>query len=284
MTLGPLDVVCGTCGNRFRATPKRTFLGFLQFKCPSCAAEVLQPLSGGYRVAYWIILFLLSLVVYWNASNGQVTLAPLFAIGVIIALLNDALLRRLRKRQRLKSPALNNQPSQTPATEIGGPTLAKQVPSRGINRIASQVLSSTVGILVILGAFYGVRSAMRWYRETTFKGDTPYMRSLVRSLREQGAYEKFWSLVRSTPTPAASKNAMARLTRMGSTLLGPEDQARRIELLDHQLSGTPANDCAAIGRGSRESEAAQLRMFDRMDSLTLVVFTTIVARAFLAAE
>ena len=78
--------------------------------------------------------------------------------------------------------------------------------------------------------------------------------------------------------------AMATATRRGVTLLGPEDQARRIELLDHQLATTPASQCAAIERGAPAAGRATLALITRMDSVSMEEFATIVARSFHLAE
>lgn len=274
---------CSSCGSQFRATPKRTFLGFLKFKCPSCASDVLHPLTGGYRVTYWIILLLMVWAFTYNLSNGQISVPGLLGIGIIIALVEDARLRRrARNSQTLKTSALENQGLQAPAQDKTAANVAERVPSRSTNRSGSRVLFYAIGILAFLGAQYGVKAATKWYREATYKGDTPFERSFFRSLRGIDGYKQYLSVFRSLPE-ADVKDSSASMTRRGLTLLVPGDQARRIELLDHLLASASPSDCAAIVKGSPSGEAALTRLLGGMDSVSLDAFTSIVARAFIAS-
>ena len=72
-----------------RAVPKRSFLGFLKFTCPSCRKTFLYPLTRGYRIAYWIVVVLVGVACIVGLILGEVVAPGLLAIAAAIALAKD---------------------------------------------------------------------------------------------------------------------------------------------------------------------------------------------------
>ncbi|RJR17536.1 MAG: hypothetical protein C4582_12875 [Desulfobacteraceae bacterium] len=62
-------VVCGRCGNRFRAAPKLTPLGFQKFYCPKCHGKIIYPLLK--RFYHWIILAVIGMALFLSLSGLQ---------------------------------------------------------------------------------------------------------------------------------------------------------------------------------------------------------------------
>lgn len=76
-------VTCPHCSVAFQGVPKKTFLGFRQYTCPSCHKKFKYPLSRGYRITYWLLL-LGSFVMMVNKPGTQPNLFTLLmAIAVI---------------------------------------------------------------------------------------------------------------------------------------------------------------------------------------------------------
>src|SRR6266852_2105593 len=94
MALGEIEELCNSCKAQFRSRPTRSFLGFQKVECPSCGKETLYPLTTGYRVAYWVIICLMILAIFYNAGAGQLTIPGLLGIAVIIAIVRDAQIRK----------------------------------------------------------------------------------------------------------------------------------------------------------------------------------------------
>ena len=103
MALPEAEAICRRCGNRFSARPTQTFLGFRQLKCTACSKDLAYPLSTGYLITYWIMLVIMTFTFVLNLRHGDVSLAGLLAITIIIALVKDALLRRQVARGNVSS-------------------------------------------------------------------------------------------------------------------------------------------------------------------------------------
>lgn len=95
-----IDVRCSQCSHAFSAAPKKTFLGFRKFTCPSCGHVDLHPLSSGYRGFYWFVLIAMVLSVLGLLASGQVGLPGLVSIAAAYALVKD---RGLRKQANTNS-------------------------------------------------------------------------------------------------------------------------------------------------------------------------------------
>jgi hypothetical protein len=94
MALPEIEALCRKCHQMFRAQPKRTFLGFQRFVCPHCSREVIYPLTSGYRIAYWVFVVFMALVLLASWASGQIAFPGLIGLAIIWALDKD---RRLRK-------------------------------------------------------------------------------------------------------------------------------------------------------------------------------------------
>ena len=94
MALSAIDAKCPNCAHEFRAVPKRSFLSFQKMRCPSCGKDVVYPLTSGYRIIYWAILGLMLVAVVVNYSNGQPTYPGLLGFAALIALVEDARIRK----------------------------------------------------------------------------------------------------------------------------------------------------------------------------------------------
>ena len=195
----------------------------------------------------------------------------------------------------LRAPTTTTLRSTPPQQGLGTSTpsvaaTTRATPSRGSSNRAKRLLYFVVSWAAAAGAFFGVRALMSWYSESQIDSriaaamNTPYERSLLRSMKTQGVYRQYVSMMRQLPDSSSASAAMATATRRGVTLLGPEDQARRIELVDHQLAGMTLGDCAAIQRGSPDAKRATLALITSMDSVNLDLYTAIVARAFQSEE
>jgi hypothetical protein len=93
----PASLVCPECKTPHAGPSKRSFLGFTRFTCGRCGKTVLNPLSNGYQITYWVLLAIVVTSFVVNLLNGQLTFPGLLAIGILIALVRDMELRsRLR--------------------------------------------------------------------------------------------------------------------------------------------------------------------------------------------
>ena len=159
---------------------------------------------------------------------------------------------------------------------------AMRPPSWG-NR-ALQFLIIVGGLAFTAATYVGARAVKDWVDETSLKGKTRYERSLVRAMKAEGVYRQYLALARQLTDSQSAATAMAAAVRRGITLLEPEDQARRIDLLDHRLATTRPRDCAAMERGSLAAGRAMVALINRMDSSSMDVFAAIVARSFKLAQ
>ena len=97
MSLSELNAKCGFCAAEFRAIPSRTFLGFRKLVCPACSKELLYPLTRGYRVIYWVLLFGLVSQLVEIVNKGALPIPGLLGIAIILAIVRDI---RLQFRTR----------------------------------------------------------------------------------------------------------------------------------------------------------------------------------------
>jgi hypothetical protein len=87
MAPDPINAFCDVCGASFRAVPARSFLGFRKMFCPKCQAEVVYPLTRGYRWFYGLaavtmsLSFIFSLIAFHHLSMpGAVGCAMIFGL------------------------------------------------------------------------------------------------------------------------------------------------------------------------------------------------------------
>ena len=100
-----INATCQSCGTKFAAEPKRTFLGFQKLTCPACKADVLYPLTNGYRITYWIIFALMAITVVSAFAQGGYGFPGGLGIAVLIALFRDwTLKRKVRSAETRKPP------------------------------------------------------------------------------------------------------------------------------------------------------------------------------------
>lgn len=85
----PIDAVCPNCKACFKATPKRTFLGFQRLVCPECKKDVVYPLTGGYRTTYWVLFVFMVLAMIGSFARGEFGVPGGLGIAVAIALIRD---------------------------------------------------------------------------------------------------------------------------------------------------------------------------------------------------
>jgi hypothetical protein len=105
MALAAINVTCPNCSTKFMGFPKRTFLGFQKLKCRKCSKDVVYPLTTGYRNFYRVI-FVLMVIGVWVSVQEGVTATPGFlGIATMIALYQDAKLRKSTKAHASPAPA-----------------------------------------------------------------------------------------------------------------------------------------------------------------------------------
>lgn len=98
MALSPIDANCPRCSTRFAAAPTRTFLGFQKMPCPNCKANVVYPLTRGYRITYWALFAVMLLSIAGALSKGEIGAPGGIGIAVTIALIRDAsIMSRVKK-------------------------------------------------------------------------------------------------------------------------------------------------------------------------------------------
>jgi len=104
---------CSKCGNRTSFSNKKSFLGFSKLVCTECKNKFNDPstpLSKGYRIIYWVLGILFTLVLinkiptFIAAANQDLELLfhaileqwppILFVVGAIWALWKDAIIRK----------------------------------------------------------------------------------------------------------------------------------------------------------------------------------------------
>ena len=105
MALSAIGATCAHCRTQFRATPKRSFLGFQKLKCFKCAKEFLYPLTSGYRTIYRVVFALTIVGILINVSRGQTPLPGLLGIAAVVALIQDSKLRKTTVASTIKARA-----------------------------------------------------------------------------------------------------------------------------------------------------------------------------------
>ena len=83
------NAICRSCQTSFSAEPKRTFLGFQRMTCPACKADVVYPLTRGYRITYWVFFALMVITIVSTFAQGDIGLPGGLGIAVLIALFRD---------------------------------------------------------------------------------------------------------------------------------------------------------------------------------------------------
>jgi hypothetical protein len=83
------DAVCTHCKKRMRAVPKRSFLGFPKFTCPSCSKIFLYPLTKGYRILYWVFIAIFSAISLAALLAGKIAFPGALVIVGAIAIAKD---------------------------------------------------------------------------------------------------------------------------------------------------------------------------------------------------
>ena len=94
MALSPITVVCSKCQNKFTDVPKRSFLGFQKINCPECKEKLTFPLTDGYRVIYWVILFSMALQILVSLNEGNFIFPGLLSFAIVFALIRDRTLKK----------------------------------------------------------------------------------------------------------------------------------------------------------------------------------------------
>lgn len=98
------EVSCPKCSATFTAPeklpflkgyPKRSFLGFLTYQCPQCLEKITYPLSGAYRVFYFLIAAFFTAYAISAISEGKFVLPGFLAVASLYGLVKD---HKLRKR------------------------------------------------------------------------------------------------------------------------------------------------------------------------------------------
>ena len=103
--MNTISATCQSCRTSFSAAPKRTFLGFQRMACPSCKAEVVYPLTRGYRITYWVIFAFMAFTVLTAFAQGGIGFPGGLGIAVLIALFRDwTIQKRVRTAEVSKSP------------------------------------------------------------------------------------------------------------------------------------------------------------------------------------
>lgn len=102
MALPEINAICKKCGTQFNALPKRSFLGFQKFACPSCQEKLTYPLTKGYRTTYQVLFILMILAIVGQLAQGEIGFPGGIGIAIIFALFRD---RSIRKEVSKLAPA-----------------------------------------------------------------------------------------------------------------------------------------------------------------------------------
>ena len=89
-----IDAFCDGCGADFRGVPRRTFLDFYRLECPHCDAEVLHPLSNGYRIFYALSAVGMGVVFVMTLFRGHPVAPGFIGTGMLVGLVKDYRLRK----------------------------------------------------------------------------------------------------------------------------------------------------------------------------------------------
>ncbi len=91
----PHLIACPDCGTRFHDRPRRTFLGFQKYECPTCHEPVIYPLTSGYRILYGVCAVgMLMTFVATLVRSHHVVLPGLVGAAMLGALWRDAAIQR----------------------------------------------------------------------------------------------------------------------------------------------------------------------------------------------
>jgi hypothetical protein len=85
-----VEETCVNCGTHFRTLALRDFLGFRERECPNCHQLTVSPLSGSYRLVYWLFFGLLVFSVVARFREGIPDLlneGALYGLLLLMALL-----------------------------------------------------------------------------------------------------------------------------------------------------------------------------------------------------
>ena len=94
MSLEQTQIECDHCGSSFVTTPTRTFLGFQRFTCPNCHKKIIYPLTGGFRVTYWVIAILMLLFAINAFGSGGYAYPGGVGLAIFYAIYKDWTLRK----------------------------------------------------------------------------------------------------------------------------------------------------------------------------------------------
>lgn len=92
MALSEIEVVCDKCDQRFKAIPKRSFLGFQKIECSSCNEKITYPLTTGYRIIYLVLFFYMIFAFAQSLAAGGSPYLGGFGLAIMFALLKDVIL------------------------------------------------------------------------------------------------------------------------------------------------------------------------------------------------
>jgi len=105
MALAAINVTCPNCSTKFVGFPKRSFLGFQKLKCRKCSKDVMYPLTSGYRTFYRVIFVLMVIGVWFSLQEGVSASPGFLGIATLVALYQDAKLRKSTKAPAIRAPA-----------------------------------------------------------------------------------------------------------------------------------------------------------------------------------
>lgn len=93
-------IVCGHCKHLIDGKPRATLLGFQKYTCSSCGKETTYPLTGGYRLIYWLLVVMAVIGLISYAAQGEWAIPGALGVATVIALVQDY---RLRKKVKTLS-------------------------------------------------------------------------------------------------------------------------------------------------------------------------------------
>ena len=104
--MNKINAICHSCQTSFTAEPKRTFLGFQKMACPACKADMVYPLTRGYRITYWVIFAFMAITILSTFAQGSIGFPGGLGIAVLIALFRDwTIQKKVAAAQAPKGPA-----------------------------------------------------------------------------------------------------------------------------------------------------------------------------------
>ncbi|MCE5328393.1 MAG: hypothetical protein LLG01_18485 [Planctomycetaceae bacterium] len=111
------EFLCPNCRTRASAQRQSTFLGFKKFLCPNCGKSVSLDLRTGYRVLYWIVLPLFTLLTISLLLQGKIAIPGILVVAAIIAIVKDLCVRSEMKKLQAQcaSPAAGAAPFAPPS-------------------------------------------------------------------------------------------------------------------------------------------------------------------------